>query len=134
MKEMELLSYPAFQRGILEIAKRTKQFNYKNIYGIPRAGLVVATYLSYLVDKPMVIYEKDIKPHTLIVDDIVDSGITMSQMHTAYPKSKTAALYYCEESMIEPDVWVYVKKEDFIQFPWETEETARVDYLGKNDG
>jgi len=86
---------------------------------------VVAVYLSHLTGVPMV--EEPIVCN-LVVDDIVDSGQTLRKYKEA--GFLTASLYYNKKSMTKPTVWVY-EQVAFIKFPWETEESAKVDYKEK---
>ena len=47
---------------------RTSELKFKNIYGLPRGGLIPAVMLSHRLEIPLV--KGDIGPDTLIVDDI----------------------------------------------------------------
>ena len=49
----------------------------KNIYGVPRGGLLLAVMLSHRLNIPIVQERDRIGRNTLIVDDICDSGKTM---------------------------------------------------------
>ena len=51
---------------------------FKNIYGLPRGGLIPAVMLSHQLGIPMA--KGDIGPDTLIVDDICDSGETLDKL------------------------------------------------------
>jgi len=54
---------------------------------------------------------------TLIVDDIADTGETLKN----YEKFFIATLYYHKQSIVKPNIWIYEKKDQWIQFPWECE-------------
>lgn len=122
---MEELTYDKFIFAVNKIADRIKNFNVTSIYGIPRGGQVVAVYLSHLTGLPIVDNPKN--AYTLIVDDIVDTGRTLEK-YKAYMYAKTATIYYHKQSVIEPDIWIFEKKDEFIKFPWETNKSAKVDY------
>lgn len=122
---MEKLHYKAFEQACLEIAKRTEGMNLKNIFGISRGGLVVAVYISHLTGLPIV--DKPSGLDTLVVDDIVETGETIRR----WENCMTASIYYHQHSIVKPDIWIYEKKKEFIQFPWETEKSAKVDYESK---
>ena len=64
---------------------------------------------------------------TLIVDDIADTGRTLKPYDEV--GFSIATLYYSKDSMVEPTKWVYKKGGQFIQFPWETVQSAKVDYV-----
>ena len=126
--ELDELSWEKFDSACIQIAETIRQElellgyqMFENIYGIPRGGLVVAVRLSHLLDIPLT--ETPEKKKTLIVDDICDSGKTMIK----YKGYATACIYKDKQSIYQPTWWIYKKKE-FVKFPWETEETAKIDY------
>jgi len=99
------------------IADKIDKKKIRNIYGIPRGGLVPAVYLSHLLGLPIVI--EPTGKETLVVDDICDTGKTLgAYQHFGYT---TATLYYHKQSPVEPNIWIYEKKDQWIQFPWECE-------------
>ena len=51
---------------------------FKNIYGVPRGGLIPAVILSHKLNIPLV--KGDIGPDTLVIDDICDSGETLDKL------------------------------------------------------
>lgn len=125
---MDKLTWERFDSASLEIAETIKAEldllgyqMFKNIYGIPRGGLIVAVRLSHLLDLPLT--DTPVKKETLIVDDICDSGKTL-QKYNGYA---TACIYKASNSITTPTWWI-IEKKDFVQFPWETEKTAKIDY------
>jgi hypoxanthine phosphoribosyltransferase len=88
----------------------------KSIFGIPRGGLVVAVRLSHMLDLPLIIDPTEIQSHTLVVDDIADSGLTLEK----FQNRLIATLYYNEKSAVIPKFWVFKKTDKWIVFPWET--------------
>ena len=120
----------------------TSDLGFKNIYGLPRGGLIPAVMLSHQLGIPMV--KGDIGPDTLIIDDICDSGETLNKFvrkhQTLYSfpfNLKTAVLHYKPHtSCFEPTF--YVKKwdkDDWLVYPWEREDSKPIqDYknLGWN--
>ena len=97
---------------IIDLKKRG---DIKSIYGIPRGGLVVAVRLSHMLDLPMILNPLEIQPHTLVVDDIADSGKTLKK----FKGRVIATLYYNEKSAVIPNYWIFKKKHRWIDFPWE---------------
>ena len=125
---MDKLTWERFDSASLEIAETIKAEldllgyqMFKNIYGIPRGGLIVAVRLSHLLDLPLT--DTPVKKETLIVDDICDSGKTL-QKYNGYA---TACIYKASNSITTPTWWI-IEKKDFVQFQWETEKTAKIDY------
>jgi len=117
---MEELTYDQFLFAARKIAQKSKGYDIESIYGIPRGGQVLAVYLSHLTGLP-VIKEKDIKEKTLIIDDIADTGETLVK----FKDYIIATIYYHKQSKIEPDIWIYKKKDAWIKFPWETDATTK---------
>ena len=58
-----------------------------SIYGIPRGGLIPAVILSHRLQMPLV---ETIGRNTLVIDDMSDSGATLSKM----PGQFTAVLFH----------------------------------------
>lgn len=100
----------------------------KQIYGIPRGGLVVAVKLSHLLNIPLITDFFEIDDLTLIVDDLTDSGEELYSVakyeegwaHIGF----TATLFHNGSSKVQPDFWVEWKPKGWVQFPWETEEST----------
>lgn len=116
---------------------------YTAIIGLSRGGLIAAVKLSHLLGIPMlpVCYSAkdgagDDKNHSnvlpilrhenlLIVDDIMDSGLTMFELVDFYLNHNkivhTAALYYKSSACLQPTFKSVTIERDspFIYFPWE---------------
>ena len=70
----------------------------------------------------------DIKGKIVLVDDVVGTGTTMSEVLKLLKRNKnitkimTGALYYNEKSTFKPDMYVKeMKQEQWIVFPYEKE-------------
>jgi uncharacterized protein len=92
-----------------------------SIYGIPRGGLIPATLLSHKLNIPMVEVPTE---STLVVDDIVDSGLTLSQ----YAKYSFACLVYKPlTSHLIPTFFALNYVQDYwINFPWEEKNSEKI--------
>ena len=109
-----------------ELVYSLRYTDFKNIYGIPRGGQVIAVILSHIVNKP-IIESNNISDRTLIVDDICETGHTLEKLYKNY---MTATLHFVKTSSIHPNFWVREKPEElWIIYPWETEETSEINYL-----
>ena len=100
-----------------------------SIYGIPRGGLIPAVMLSHQTGLPLV---DTIGAHTLVVDDMTDSGVTMNKMPGLY----TAVLYHKPHtSSFTPNVWSKLHEGDeWLIFPWEKFNAPAIqDYLNKKE-
>lgn len=115
----EVMSYREFVVACKEIAKRVDKSRIKNIFGIPRGGLVLAVYLSHMLDLPLVMKpSKD----SLIADDIADTGQTLKPYKNHY----IVTLYYHKQSIVIPDIWIREKKSRWIKYPWEVDEKGKI--------
>ena len=98
-----------------------------SVMGLPRGGLIPAVMVSHRLGLPLVTLPE---PHTLVIDDIADSGVTLTNAPGIY----TAVLHYKPHtSVFKPDLYsVEYKGDDFLQYPWETDDAAPIaDYLKK---
>lgn len=93
----------------------------KNIYGIPRGGLVAAVILSHELGLP-IIHRKDyIDIHTLVIDDISDSGETFKKLKKMTGMKYSASLLVGPNTKFVPKFWAKTqKKKQWVVFPWET--------------
>ena len=95
----------------------------KRIYGIPRGGLIPAVLLSHKMGIPLTNYAYT--KNSLIVDDICDSGKTLSEMLAPNP---TAVLHYKPHTAnITPNF--YASKfgsNDWIVYPWEVKDSKTI--------
>ena len=124
------LSWDDIKDIIDKVAKKINALEKKPfyIYGIPRGGLIPATWLSH---KTGIKYQQinvvqiskmaDLS-HILIIDDICDSGKTVKEIRENYPKVKVACLYYKETASEKPDIYGKIVGDEWLVFPWEEEE------------
>lgn len=92
---MEKIDYARYFDDIALLAQKIRNVKdrwYTGLYPIPRGGYLPAIQLSKILNIPIVTEVKDEK--TLIVDDIVDSGKTLSE----YPNNDSAVVYAKDHS------------------------------------
>lgn len=65
---------------------------YKNIYGIPRGGLITAVMLSHNLNIYMIQDPKHVSEETLICDDIADSGKTLKEFMKVFGRGNDIAV------------------------------------------
>lgn len=87
------------------------------VYGIPAGGLVLAVYLHYRLKLPLMLAPTE---KTLVVDDIVDSGHTMS--HYVSKGNITASIFFKVGCRFKPNIWLREKNKKWVLFPWENNE------------
>ena len=115
----------------VELASRWKDREISSVYGIPAGGVPVAMWVANhlrlaLVDEP--------NHHTLVVDDLVDSGRTAARLNAQH----FDALYRKPHSPanVAPHA---TKITEWVRFPWErdngepTDAVVRLlEYIGEN--
>ena len=114
------LSWTGFEFAMNELVKDYKENNYKcdAIYGPPRGGLPIAVTLSHRLGIPIIQdYVERSGKTVLIVDDIADTGKTLKPLVGPHVVSYT--IYYHRQSIVEPNYWVFEKKDEWVVFPWE---------------
>jgi len=97
-----------------EMAEKMKEMRIKDIYGVPRGGLVVAVMLSNMTGLPLT--TRKISEHTLVVDDLVETGGTLStygrcKMMVMFAKQRIPHVHAMRH--VSPDTW--------LEFFWEAE-------------
>jgi hypoxanthine phosphoribosyltransferase len=101
-----------------EIKKDPRFKQIKNVYGIPRGGLVIALCLSHKFEIPLILDPKNITEHTLVVDDISDTGETFKKI-VGNTKVLTAALFQSPDTKFKVNFFAEYKFDNWIQYPWE---------------
>ena len=106
----------------------TPKETFVGVYGIPRGGVIIAVMLSHMLDIPYIdrlqsCYGKEF----IVVDDIADTGHTLSQMKSeVFDKATFATIHYSKQSTFEPHYWVEEKGDRWIQYPWERDDSEMV--------
>lgn len=114
--------------NLVDRLKKNTYFNLNECPGIftfPRGGLMLATLLSYEIDKPILMNPQ---PGCIIIDDIIDTGITMKKYSDLMNEKNyfITAMYVKHNQLAEEaqfqcffDYFEYVKKDEWIVYPWE---------------
>jgi hypoxanthine phosphoribosyltransferase len=97
----------------------------KSITGIERGGLIPAVMISHKLSIP---YVTKINKHTLVIDDICDTGETLKNIVSGY----TATLHYKPTAIFTPDFYSKEVGTEWIVYPWERTDSETIqDYLKK---
>jgi len=117
------ITYFMFKSTINRLVKKILQSNikYEAIYAIPRGGLILGVYLSHILKLPMLSGRSLIKKNTLIVDDICDTGLTLSKFknnNKVVIVTKSAGLDTCPDLMYAYGVANHI----WVRFPWEVDD------------
>ena len=103
-----------FDKSVDHIADKCKYWDISGIYGVPRGGLCLAVALSHKLDLQLI--DKPAK-NSLIVDDIFETGITLSNF-----KHIEGVNFFVLISKKKPIWWNTVNlsyKKEWVVFPWE---------------
>ena len=113
---------------LIDRLKEDKYFHLDECPGIftfPRGGLILATLLSYQINKPILMNPE---PGCIIIDDIIDTGITMKKYSDLMNDKNyfITAMFMKDTQLAEEsefqcfcDYFEYVKKDEWIVYPWE---------------
>ena len=118
-------SFEEMRGDVEKIASFLRNKRVNKIYGIPRGGLIPAVMLSHLLEIPLVLHKEEIDEETVVIDDIVDTGNTISKLPK---KGILVSLFYKAHSKVVPDFYARkVENDEWVVFPFETEASSRYD-------
>ena len=132
MSQYEKISYDEVVNACDEIAKWVKDsgIEFSGIWGPPRGGLVPGVILSHKTGLKL-FNEPRVRP-LLVVDDIADTGKTLNFYDETFGKGYIVTIHEHEQSIVKPDYSVINKRDKWIVYPWETEDSEEIqDYLNK---
>jgi uncharacterized protein len=124
LEKYELMTWNDFDSAcrLLTLLVKSHEKIVNKIYGIPRGGLVPAVKLSHLLKIPMIYEENKIDENTLVINDIFDTGKTISSLKCRLNlkhKCMFASLYSNENAIGTIDIYIKEKTDYWIVFPWE---------------
>lgn len=120
-------TWEQFEKDTQKIAEWARDKSFRNVYGIPRGGLVIAVALSNRLKLPLILKAEEITEATLVVDDISDTGKTLAKLEMAIGfKPRVASVFIEKNTAWMPEFWVS-EKMGWVVFPWETEESSKYD-------
>lgn len=94
-----------------------------SVTGIERGGLIPAVMISHKLKLP---YVQCIHPNTLVIDDMCDTGETLSLVLEGY----TAVLHYKPTAKLKPTFYAEEVGDNWIVYPWERKNSKPIqDYL-----
>ena len=110
------ISWKAYLRDWERFLRSLPPDRYSEVFGVPRGGLIPAVLASHLLGLRVrndSIALVQVVPGLLVVDDLVDTGRTLSLC-----PNDVAVLYRKPWSAVEPTYW-YRETERWIVFPYE---------------
>ena len=136
--QIEYYNQEKFKKDMITISKEIikKKWQIRNIYGIPRGGLIIATVLSHILNIPVITHERNINEDTLIVDDISDTGktyIDKFEQHPKYAQLRFITIHKKPWTKAEPRICIKTT-EKWVVYWWEKlyKETKRIKYKKQN--
>ncbi|HGZ70991.1 MAG TPA: phosphoribosyltransferase [Nitratifractor sp.] len=145
--EKKYYGYSEFLGDVKELSAKVKEYNPDTLLAVARGGLTLGHFMAQALDTRRLFalnsihYEKESKLETIeifnipdlksakrvvVVDDIVDSGETLSEiikvLQKAYPhcEFKLATIFYKPTAIIQADYTLKEAKE-WIDFFWEVD-------------
>ena len=101
----------------------TEYPNIDSVMGLPRGGLIPAVLISHELNLPFVLHPGK---NTLVVDDINDTGHTLSKAPGAY----WAVLHNKPTSKFKDCIYAKEVGDQWLVYPWEREDSEAIpDYL-----
>ena len=117
-QKIRYYDYKQFEKDVDIIVEKIRysKINYKNIFAIPKGGLILGVILSHRLGIPMIFNTQNIKKNeTLIVDDIVDTGKTLER----FKDYNTICLHYKPKTAcFKPTIYVHETTE-YVKYFWE---------------
>ena len=122
-----VLDWEDIDKACNVIAKWARLHGIKQVYGIPRGGIIPAALVARRIGAPLV-FVADKLSSCLIVDDIADTGDTIIKHNLT--GCYVATICYKKQSKVRPNVVCRVVPDDvWVIFPWEFRDNEPI---GKN--
>lgn len=123
----QFYTWQEFDEDVAKIAEWARDKRSQGVYGIPRAGLVLAVAFSHRLQIPQILSIEDITKTTLVVDDVSDSGKTLTALETRLGfRPHVATIFWHQDTSWKPNFSLREKK-NWIVFPWEIESSSSYD-------
>lgn len=142
MPEKLYISWDEFHRHTKQLAEKIKQHGkFNKIIAISRGGLIPAGILAYELDirnvevVNMSSYDGDkqrsdtditiqssvgdVDEHTLVVDDLSDTGKTFKLLRPMFPKAVFSAVYAKQQGASLTDIYAQDIPNIWVVFPWD---------------
>lgn len=122
------LGWSEFDAAVGTIAAAARSEGPSGVFGVPRGGLPLAVALSHALDIPLA---KGIGARTLIVDDVIESGVTLSDF-APYSQFDSQLVWVwvakgCGRREVKFRSVLVVPKRAWVVFPWERADRAEAD-------
>lgn len=115
-----LLTWAEFDQAVDVIAEAVRG-RVGSVFGVPRGGLPLAVALSHRLGVPL---DYELDSRTLVVDDVVETGLTMRRFEKHDPSLFWA---WVNKSEFEANAVIRDQHIGWIVFPWEASSAAERD-------
>lgn len=121
------LTWADFDEAVFRLSLRVRHVGATSIHGVCRGGLPLAVAISNRLDIPMYLSWFESDQNMFVVDEIVDSGITMGKFLPYFSQSMLGCWF--RRSTCKVPVWAVkeVPTSDWLVFPWEVKDKADAD-------
>lgn len=117
-KQYTTISWDDLMSNVKKLADKLPR--YSKIWGIPRGGKLICWLLAYQNHTLSIVDDYTSSPDVIIIEDIIDSGRTISGWKDA--GYKTASVYFRDTCPYVPDYFVEnIDNENWLIFPYEKE-------------
>ena len=116
---MRLLSWNEFDLCVKTITDLCIEKDFSGVFGFPRGGLCLAVAISHSLRVPLL---NKPEPNSLVVDDVYETGQTLSQV-----RGIPCVTTFVWLSKVEVDWWNAVEicdSDEWLVFPWEDPDFA----------
>ena len=127
MKDKIFVSWKWVDEQIEVLANKIPRDKFKSVAGVPRGGLIPAVMLSHKlgIDYTPFNHLQEYNDEVLIVDDISDSGETLTQI--GVKGYRTATLCFRYSTQYTPDYYgEEIDNDRWIVFPWEENDSKTI--------
>ncbi len=139
------IKWDEFHQDVKDLCVKIKASGeYNKVVAVARGGLVTAGIIAYElgirncsvvniatyvgsehlkldeIDHPELVGKVD--EHTLVIDDLSDSGQTIKVMRRAFPKGKFVTVYAKPVGKSEVDIYARDLDDKWVVFPWDADE------------
>ena len=109
-----IFTWNDFDKAVEFIANKCNLSKFSGVYGIPRGGICLAVALSH---KLKIKFLSEPIENSLIVDDIYDTGVTLSAFKDI--KGSTYFVLFSKKSPVWWNTVSMAETNEWIVFPWE---------------
>lgn len=115
------VTWKEVEKYIDEVYNFYKDKKITGVYGLPRGGLIFAVMLSHKMNIPLLTAPIE---DCIVIDDICDTGESLLHYQNNSSGDKKnkyhiTTMFYKENKLVEPELWIKEKKDKWIIYPWE---------------